>query len=554
MTAVATREQARPVKAEPTCRDCGGSTWDREGRCRECRAFPTLGYQVADFIEASCVVPDRDQVGEPFVLTDEQLRFLLWFYRVRPAAVFDRRRELWRSPFFHARGGQLVRPQKWGKGPFSGAIVCAEAAGPVVFDGWDAEGHPVGRPWSTPLIQVTALSEDQTGNVWSALQPMIELGAIAAEIPDTGLTRINLPGGGKIEPVTSSAKSRLGQRLTFLVQDQTESWTQSNGGRALADNQRRNIAGMGGRWLSTPNAWDPAEESVAQWTSEHEHEGVFHDDVTPPDSLSIRNKRERRKALKIVYGDSWWVDLDRVDGEIEALLTRDPGQAERWFLNRKNASEGRAFDMDVWDGRNDDRVIADGTLIALGVDGARFRDSLVIVATEIESGHQWPVGVWERPETAGPDYEHPSDEIDAAMTDVFERFEVWRAYVDPQHIDHLMSRWQGRWGDKRVIPWFTNRVKPMAWAIRNYEDAIAAADMSHDGDLRIRRHIRNAVRMMVKVFDDDRRQMHLLQKDRPNSPRKIDGADASVVSWECRSDAVAAGATKTVRFRHRAIN
>lgn len=549
MTTATLEPTARPVKAEPVCRDCGGSAWDREGRCRECRAFPTLGYQVADFIEASCVVPDRDQVGEPFVLTDEQLRFLLWFYRVRPAATFDRRRELWRGAFFHARGAQLVRPQKWGKGPFSGAIVCAEGAGPVVFDGWDAEGQPVGRPWATPLIQVTALSEDQTGNVWSALQPMIELGAIAAEIPDTGLTRINLPGGGKIEPVTSSAKSRLGQRLTFLVQDQTESWTQSNGGRTLADNQRRNIAGMGGRWLSTPNAWDPAEESVAQWTSEHEHEGVFHDDVTPPDSLSIRNKRERRKALKIVYGDSWWVDLDRVDGEIEALLTRDPGQAERWFLNRKNASEGRAFDMDVWDARFDERVIADGSLIGIGVDGARFRDALVIIATDIESGHQWPIGVWERPENAGPDYEHPADEIDAAMTDVFERFEVWRAYVDPQHIDHLMSRWQGRWGDKRVIPWFTNRVKPMAWAIRNYEDAIASSDVTHDGDPRIRRHVRNAVRMMVKVFDDDRRQMHLLQKDRPNSPRKIDGADASVVSWECRSDAIAAGATKKPVYR-----
>jgi hypothetical protein len=124
---------------------------------------------------------------------------------------------------------------------------------------------------------------------------MIELGAIHGEIPDTGLTRINLPNGGKIEPVTSSAKSRLGQRVTFLVQDQTESWYETNGGRALADNQRRNIAGMGGRWLSTPNAWDPSEESVAQWTPEHESEGVYHDDVTPPESLSIRNKQERRR-------------------------------------------------------------------------------------------------------------------------------------------------------------------------------------------------------------------------------------------------------------------
>lgn len=534
---------------EPRCRDCGGGVWDEEGRCKECRAFPTLGYLAADFIEAKCVIPDRDQAGEPFLLTDEQLRFLLWFYRVNPATFRDGRAR-WSLPFFFHRGGQLTRPQKWGKGPFAGAVVCAEAAGPVVFDGWDANGHPVGRPWATPLIQVTALSEDQTGNVWSALQPMIELGDIAADIPDTGLTRINLPGGGKIEPVTASARSRLGQRLTFLLQDQTESWVQTNGGRALADNQRRNIAGMGGRWLSTPNAWDPSEESVAQWTAEHEHEGVYHDDVTPPDSLSVRNKRDRRKALSIVYGDSWWVDLDRVDAEIEALLPRDPGQAERWFLNRKNASEGRAFDMDVWDSRADtEHRVPDRALVVVGVDGARFRDALVMVATEVETGFQWPLGVWERPEAAGPDYEHPFDQVDGAMVDSFSRFQVWRAYIDPQHIDHLLSTWQGRWGDKCVMPWWTNRPKQAAWAIRGFEDAIGSGDLSHNGDRDIRRHMRNAVRMKLNVYDDEGRQMHSLQKDRHSSPRKIDGAWASALSWEARLDAIAAGATAKPVYR-----
>ena len=210
--------------------------------------FPTLGYQVADWIEARCAIPDRELVGDPFLLTDEQLRFLLHFYRLDPETGL----------FVFYRGGQLTRPQKWGKGPLSAAWICAEAQGPVLFDGWDADGEPVGKPWATPLIQVTAVSEDQTDNVYSALLPMIELGALHGEIEDTGLGRINLPGGGKIEPVTASGRSRLGQRITASVQDQTEAWLKANGGRVLADNQRRNLAGTGGRWLSTPNAWDPA--------------------------------------------------------------------------------------------------------------------------------------------------------------------------------------------------------------------------------------------------------------------------------------------------------
>lgn len=872
----------------PRCRDCGGERWTADGRCADkaCNAFPTLGYQIGDFIEAHCVIPDRDMAGEPFMLTDEQWRFLLRFYRVRPQVARDQRTGGWRLPFYYNRGAQLTRPQKWGKGPFSAAIICAEAAGPVVFDGWDADGQPVGREQPTPVIQVTALSEDQAGNVWSALVPMIELGAFHADIPDTGLTRINLPGGGKIEPVTSSARSRLGQRLTFIVQDQalaldtpipspngwttmgelvagdvifgsdgrptvvteakpprlnedcfrvtfsdgtdivasdghlwatkvagsqakprirttgemfrdgrkfripapgphqlpavdlpvdpyllglwlgnghkgaqyisvheddvapiqhelkligittdvrrdegagkcaqiklsnsrgyqasqrpewakalqalpcyhdkhvpdayfrgsieqrtalvqglmdsdghvtqdghctfvgsdqlssdllvllrslgqvvgrvwrdredytaggiwrvnfkprgglvpfrnprklervkqqkgtgakwvsiadiqpiervpvrciavaapdrlflagvaghvthnTESWTKSNGGRTLADNQRRNVAGMGGRWLSTPNAWDPAEESVAQHTSEHEHQGVYHDDVTPPDSLSIRNKRERRKALKIAYGDSWWVDLDRIDAEIEALLPRDPAQAERWFLNRKNAATGRAFDGALWDALASPREIAAGELVVLGIDGARARDALAIVATCVETGYQWPVGIWERPEAVEDDYEHPFDEIDGALVDVFDRFQVWRAYVDPQHITGWLEKWQGRWGDSKVLPWWTNRPRPMAFAVRTYTDAVGARELQHDGDRQMAQHVKNAVRMPLRVLDDEGQPMHGLQKDRPNSPRKIDAAIAGVLSWEARGDAVAAGARPTRSYKIR---
>src|SRR5690349_5535963 len=87
--------------------------------------FPTLGYGIAEWIEARCAIPDREFIGEPYLLTDEQLRFLLNFYRLDPDT----------GEFYYSRGGQLIRPQKWGKGPFSAAIICAEAQGPVRFGG-----------------------------------------------------------------------------------------------------------------------------------------------------------------------------------------------------------------------------------------------------------------------------------------------------------------------------------------------------------------------------------------------------------------------------------
>lgn len=502
--------------------------------------FPTLGYGVADWIEANCVIPDGDRIGQPFILTDEMLRFLYWYYRITP-----------QGRWVYLRGGQLVRPQKWGKGPFSASMVCCEGAadGPVIFDGWNAAGDPVGRPWSTPHIQITAVSEDQTDNVWRALQPMIELGALKADIPDTGQTRINLPGGGLIEPVTASARSRLGQRITFALEDETHSWLPNNGGQKLADTQRRNLAGMGGRFLETTNAWDPAELSVAQRTNEKPI-GVYVDNALPP-AGSVRNKRERRRVMTAVYADSLksrggWVDLDRIDLEVEALLEHDPAQGERFFLNRIHAGEGTAFDAEKWAARCDATAsIARRELIVVGVDGARFDDALAIIATDVVTGHQWPLSILERPADADDDYEHDFDAADGAMVEAFKDFEVWRVYIDPQHIERLLERWSARWTDKVIIEWFTNRPRQICHAVRGYSVAIGAADLTHNGDPTFSRHIGNARKKLTNVHDDDGRPMWTLQKDRPKSRNKIDGAMAGVLSWEARSDALVEGAVKS---------
>ena len=510
--------------------------------------YPTLGIQVVEWIEAHCVIPDGPHAGQPFILTDEMVWFVNQLYRLDPVS----------GRFVHFRGGQLVRPQKWGKGPFSAALAIAEAhhEAPVLPDGWDAAGDPVGRPWPTPWVQITAVSEDQTDNVFRALVPMIEMGPLAESVPDTGETRVNLPGGGRIEPVTASATSRLGQRVTYIVQDETHSWTVENRGRRLADNQRRNLAGMKGRWLETTNAWDPAERSVAQDTAESGEPGVFRDQSSPGPG-SVFNRRDRARMIRSAYGDSLvrrggfgWVDPERIDAEIEALLARDPAQAERFFLNRVRSEADAAFNLDRWAALAEPGwVPPEGDLITIGVDGARFRDALAVVACHVEHGFLWPLGIWTRQEHAGDDYEHPLDEVDAVMVDAFAQWHPWRVYIDPQKIGSLVDRWRGRWGDKRVLAWETNRPRPMAFAVRGFRDAMAAGDLCHDGDDEFSRHIANARRWRSKVKDEEGRPMTLIGKDRQDSPRKMDAAVAAVLAWEARGDAIAASATARQRSR-----
>jgi hypothetical protein len=492
--------------------------------------FQTLGPIVTAWIEDNCVIPDGEAAGEPYLLTGEMKRFVDAFYAVD---VTNRR---WAFP----RGGQLIRPQKWGKGPFSAALVCAEAVGPVLPD-WQDGKLVGGRPWRSPWIQITAVSEDQTANVFSALHAMIDLSPrLGMSVPNTGQTRIFLPGGGVIEPVTASSRSRLGQRVTFVVQDETHSWVQSNHGWQLADNQRRNLAGMKGRFLETTNAFDPVENSVAQRTFEGKAPGTLLDDADPPPG-SIRNKRERRRVMKAVYGDSWWIDFDRIDAEIEALLEHDPAQAERFFLNRKLASEGAAFDIERFVKLAKPRTPEKGETVVIGVDGARYEDAIAVVATEVKSGYQWPLVVVERPDDAPDDYEHDFARVDAAVNEAFERWNVWRVYIDPQRIDRLVEGWSNRHGEKRINEWQTYRPRPIAWAVRKYEQAIASGDVSHDGSEVLVRHVRNARKRVLTVLDDKERPMHTLTKDHVRSPRKIDAAMAAVLSWEARGDAITSG-------------
>jgi phage terminase large subunit-like protein len=127
------------------------------------------------------------------------------------------------------------------------------------------------------------------------------------------------------------------------------------------------------------------------------------------------------------------------------------------------------------------------------------------------------------------------------MVEAMERYQVWRVYIDPQYIEHLVEKWSNRYGPKRVVEWLTYRPRHIAFAVREYAQAIGSGDVHHDGNETFVRHVGNARKRMLTVKDDKERLMHTLSKDSVRSPRKIDAAMAAVVSWKARSDAVELG-------------
>ncbi|MET7395608.1 hypothetical protein ABZS66_19170 [Dactylosporangium sp. NPDC005572] len=521
--------------------------------------FPSLGWLNGEWIERHCVIPDGDRIGDPYLLTDEMWTFLTFHYRLRPKATVEE----WQAAWAYRRS-QLVRPQKWGKGPLTAAMICAEAIGPVRFAGW-AEGgeryrcadhgcgcgweyvyepgEPMGRPWprSSVWIQVTATSEDQTDNVWRVLLPMISAGPLANVIPDLGKSDINVPGGGLIEVVTSSGRARLGQRITFAVQDETHCWLESNGGWKLADNQRRNLSGTGGRAVETTNAWDPSEQSVAQRTNESSARDVHRDHRIPP-RPSLQNKAERRRALRIAYGDSMgpgkWVNMDRIDGEAVEIAEKDPGQALRFYWNIPDAGAGEWLDGEKWDALARPRNVPDGTPVVGGLDGSDT-DDWTAIRLETEDGYQFTP-------TYGPDHKpciwNPADhggqvprlEVAAAVDEIFERYDVVRFMFDPPDWKTEGDGWAAKFGEKRVVRFETYRSVQMHAAVERLHTDVLKADstFTHDGCVITKRHVRNA-RKAARTG-----RVYVLKKASPK--QKIDAAVTSVIAHEAAGDVTAA--------------
>lgn len=514
--------------------------------------FPTL-YVNAAWVEEHCTIPDGFRAGAPWVDYDWQLWCRLNHYRVRPDAVWVPERPIL-APAFHYRRSQVVGPQKTGKGPGTATMAAAEGVGPALFAGWAGRddgyvcaengcgcgweypyelGEAKGMPWPSPLIQITATAVEQTDNVYRPLQAMARSGPLA-DLMRVGEEFIRLPGEGRIDVVTSSATARLGQPLTCAFQDETGLWTASNRMVRVAETQRRGLAGMGGRAVETTNAWDPAEESVAQRTAEAALPDVFRFHRLAPGSLSFGDKRERRRILRHVYDGSAHVDLDAIEAEAAELMLRDPHQAERFFGNRIVHGLGSWLPDGLWERTSAAVVVPDGARVCLGFDGSEHSDWTALRA-ETFDGHRFTPTygpdrrptVWD-PAAWGGDI--PRAEVDAAVDEVCHRYRVARAYCDPRGWQSEIEDWAARFGSEVFVEWATYRPVQMHAALDRAVVDMVSGRSTHDTCPTTATHVANA-RKVAKPGD-----RYILGK--PTEHQKIDMAMADVLAHEATADAL----------------
>jgi phage terminase large subunit-like protein len=519
------------------------------------QAWPSLGRQVCDFIEAYLVFGPGDLRGQPAKLDQEKQGLIYRMYEVYPIGAKDAngksiagRRRFRRCALSLQKGSAKTELAAWI------AAVELHPDGPVRCDGFDANGEPVGRPVVDPYIPMVAYTEEQSEDLaYAALKTILELSSIANDF-DIGLERVmRITGDGKAAALAGAPDARDGARTTFAHKDETHRWTLERLRRAhrtmLANLPKRLLADP---WeLETTTAYSPGENSVAEQTASYardvaegkirdSHLFFFHRQAS--DGYDIKDEKQLRAAVVEAAGPTApWRDIE---GIIEQWQDPEADQTylERVYLNRPVATAAQAFNASKWAEMADRaKNVDNGQLITLGFDGSLQEDATALVATHVATGFQWPLGIWERPQTRGDAWEVPKQEVDAVVEEAFKTYDVWRMYADPWKWESWLASWAGKFGEKKVVAWSTTFYRKMATALKAYANAINAGEVSNNGDGAFVRHIGNAQKSIQNYLDDDGSPLWLIKKDRPGSPNKIDAAMAGCLSWQARLDAIESG-------------
>lgn len=517
----------------------------------------TLGFLATDWIEAHCRVPGGVYEGEALTFNGWQLYCTANHYRIRPQATVDSRRLL--APF-HYRRSVIVGPQKCGKSPWGAGMLLFEGVGPALFAGWAKggevyrcadhgcgcgweyeyqPGEAMGVPRRKSLLGLLAYAESQTQNVYEPLQTMIHNGPLS-EFVKVREGFIRTPNRGKIVPLTAKAQSKLGQPLTGCLGDESGLYTDTNGVLGTWQTMCRGVAAMQGRSIELTNPWDPMENSAAQQAFESRRPDIFRYYRKPPTSLDYRKKRERQRIHLYVYADSPWVDPPgAIDPQADELVETDPTQAERFYGNRLVQGLGAFLTDELWTSGTSAPERSD--VICAGFDGSKSGDWTAIRAETID-GHRFTptYGPDDRPMIWNPDEwggRIPKGEVQAAVADLFGRFQVERFYVDQDPIWGTQAdEWALEFGEERVIAFPTRIVNRMFFALDRYLNDLAEGGTTHDDCTITRTHALNA-RKVAKAGDK-----FILGK--PSEHQKIDALMADVLAHEAASDARAAGWTK----------
>lgn len=531
-------------------------------------SYPTLGAQLKQFIEERCVFGPGSLEGQPAIVDPEFEGILYRLYEVQPQGHRLAGRRRFKRGAIEVRKG-LAKTEK------AAWIMFCELhpEAPVRCDGFDAYGRPVGRPVKSPYIPMMAVTEEQVSELAYGVLKYVVEHSPDTDLFDASLERIiryGSDGGkaGEAVPVSGAPGSRDGARTTCQHFDEPHRLYLQRVRQAHETMlQNMNKRPLEEPWtLYTSTAGQPGQKSIEE-DVRREAEKIAEGKKKDPklfffgrwageehDDLSTKEKRIAAVADATgpvgEWGPGQFEDIAE-DYDREGV---DRAYWERVWLNRWRKSGSQCFNtLKLPKLARPGELLEPNAFVALGFDGSRFQDSTALTATEIYTGRQQILGLWERPVDLDPnaDWEVPEAEVSETLEDAFRRFDVWRGYFDPAHWTETVANWANRHPDQ-IVEWWTHQLRKMAFAVRAYNEAIdggtvtfcgteTAGDVEGTADAMVR-HLGNAGRKDLPFTDDKGKPLFIMQKMDGRLDAKFDAGMSGCLSWTAVLDARRLGA------------
>ena len=462
------------------------------------------GVDVSDFINAMCI-QTKDTVagrtGQPIVLRPWQKELLNHIFAVRDDGRFKHRTAL------------VGMPRKSGKSALSSGIAL-----------WSLFlGENGGEVYSC------AADRDQARIVFGDAKKMIEAEPELMSQAKLYRDAIEIPSLGSVYRVLSSeAFTKEGLSPTLVVYDELHAAPN----RELFDVM---TLGMGARreplllaittaGVKTDNT---GQDSVAYSLYQYGQK-VARGEVDDPsffmswwESPTESNHRDPEvwKLANPAFGD-----LNSVE-DFESAVKRTP-EAE-FRTKRTNAwvsSQTAWLPNNAWESRVIKKEIDKDVPVILGFDGSFSGDASVIVGVTIEEvPHVFLVEAWEKQPEDTDDWRVDSLEVENSIIEACSRMNVKEIACDPFRWQRTMQVLQD--AGLPIVEWPSTSASRMIPACSKFYDAVVSEKLTNDGNPLLTRHISNAV---VKV---DRLGPRIVKEHR-GSPRKIDGAVASIIAFD----------------------
>lgn len=378
----------------------------------------------------------------------------------------------------------------------------------------------VGPPSAEVLVVAT--DQRQANITLNLARRMVELNPELAERVHVYKDRLSVPeNDSNLIPLPAEYGALQGYDPSLLVVDELHVVTEDVWSAATsAAGKREESLTLA---ISTPAA---SEDSIMWRLVKHGREGddpqFYFKEYAAPDGCETTDREAWKIANPALACKPPFLAEDAIEAVRKTI--REPV-----FRQLRLGQWAKGVDswlpFGAWEALEDpSRTVERGERVVLGFDGSASGDSTVLIGCTVgPDPHVFVEEMWEDP--GSPRWRVPRGEVDQAVADAFEKYEVLELSCDSWGWRSEIEAWAERHGPKRVLEFNTAHAGRMAPATDRLYQAVMTGAVSHDGDERLADHFSHTIARSTPMGD-------LVSKNKRNSPQKIDGTVGAIIAFE----------------------